>query len=175
MNTVMASLLGILLCWNFPPSGIDARDVTKADVKKLLDAKVSEATILTYLEAHGPVAPLSSTDLVELKEAGASAALLKTLVESASSSTNVPSSQQYGTIPYRNYSSNYYYSSPYYPYYYYSHHQDYYPRYQHDFGHGPRYQTHPYLHSFSPQVSPSGHSGHGTQGGGHGGGGHGHH
>jgi hypothetical protein len=175
MNIVMASVFGILLSWGASHSDLISGDLTKEDVKKLMDAKVSESTILAYIQTHGPVAPLSSNDLVELKEAGASQALLNALVKSSTPSPQAPPPQPYEELPRRNYSS-YYYSSPYYwssPYFYsaYSHQYNYYPRYYNDFGHRPQYQSHPFLHSYSPST---GHSGNGTRGGGHGGGGHGH-
>lgn len=172
MRFVLASVFGFLLTGIAPLIGLPAPDVTKAEVKKLLEAKVSEATIREFVRVHGPMDPLSSDDLVELKAAGASTELLQALVDSSASAA------QYGNVPYRDYPYYYnyspYYSSYYsYPYFYIRHH-DYYPHYLNDFGHGQHYQTHPYLHTFSPHPPSSVHSGHGGhQGGGHGGGGHG--
>lgn len=172
MAFILASLFGILLSGHASSIGLSVRDVTKADVKKLLEAKVSESTIREYVRVHGPMDPLSSDDLVELKAAGGSTELLKALVDSSASAA------QYGRVPYRDYRYSYY--SPYYSSYYssypyfYTHHHDYYPHYLHDFGQGHHYQTHPYMHTFSPHPPSSVHSGHGVHhGGGHGGGGHG--
>lgn len=174
MCFLLVYIFGTLLSGDAFSMGLSVPDVTKAEVKKLLEAKVSESTIREFVRVHGPMDPLSSDDLVELKAAGAGTELLQALVLSSASAA------QYGRVPYRDYTSPYYYTySPYYSSYYsypyfYTHHHDYYPHYLNDFGHGHHYQTHPYLHTFSTHPSSSVHSGHGVHhGGGHGGGGHG--
>jgi hypothetical protein len=119
-------------------------NVTKDEIKKLVSAGISDDVILTYIRTHGPVAPLSADDLVELKRAGAGDRLLAGLVGSPAPAAAAPSVQPpvapaalpassstytetvvapsytyvtpayYAGYPYY-YSSGYY---PYYPYYY---------------------------------------------------------
>lgn len=114
MNLILPSVLGVLLCRSLTPAAASVPDVTKAEVKKLLDAKVSESTIREFIRVHGPMVPLSSEDLVELKKAGASADLLQALVDSSTSRAN-----RYDSVPYLNYPYYYSYSSsPYYSSYY---------------------------------------------------------
>ncbi|HXX92338.1 MAG TPA: hypothetical protein VEN81_01810 [Planctomycetota bacterium] len=71
MNALLA-LLSLLL---FTP------DVTKEDVKKLVAAGVSENAIVSFIRSHGPVSPLSSEDLIELRKAKVSERILATLLE----------------------------------------------------------------------------------------------
>ncbi len=62
-----------------------AADVTKEDITKLVKAGVSDNVVLSYIQKHGPVDKLSATDLIELKEAQVSEAVLKALMQSHAS------------------------------------------------------------------------------------------
>ena len=53
-------------------------DVTKADIKKLVDAKVSDSVITAYVRTNAPVR-MTPDDLVSLKNAGASDTVLTVL------------------------------------------------------------------------------------------------
>jgi hypothetical protein len=55
-------------------------DVSKEEIKRLLSAGVSEDVVLTFIQQHGPVAPLQSDDLVELRQAGAGDRVLSALL-----------------------------------------------------------------------------------------------
>lgn len=69
------AVLALMLCAAFPAMA----DVTKDDVKKLINAGVSEQVIINYVRANGPVI-MTSADLGELKTLGASDNVLNTLV-----------------------------------------------------------------------------------------------
>lgn len=64
-------------------SGSLLADITKEELRRLLDAHVSDAAIVSYIRKHGPVQPLSIEDITELKKAGASDEVLRTLVEAS--------------------------------------------------------------------------------------------
>jgi len=83
-------------------------DVTKEDVKALLQAGASEGVIVRYVNDHRPVRYLSSNDLVELKLAGASDGLLAFLIGPSVTDSLYPEP------PYRTYSYGLY---GYYPFY----------------------------------------------------------
>lgn len=128
-----------------------AADVSKEDIKKLVAAGISEDVILTYIRTHGPVAKLTSDDMVELKQAGASQKILnavagdstpaaapaqKVVERVVEKKVYVPRTtyvydrspvyySSYPTYSYGVYSSYYNYCSPYYRSYSYS-----YPRYR---------------------------------------------
>jgi hypothetical protein len=59
---------------------VASADVTKEEIKKLAAAGISEDVIVSYIRKHGPVAPLSADDLVELKKAGAGEKVLAACV-----------------------------------------------------------------------------------------------
>ena len=143
-------------------------NVTKEDVKKLLNAGISDATIVVYIHQNAPAMPLSADDIAGLKAAGAGDAVLKALQDAAGSSGYSPSS----------------YSYPYYPYYYYpySYYYPYYPSYPvatfsfgfgHSHVHHDGHVHHPPIHHSSPHPVTAPHPMHTSP---HGGGGfHGHH
>lgn len=54
--------------------------VTKDDVKKLVVAKLSDDVILSYIKSNQPITHMSASDIVELKEAGASDIIVKALM-----------------------------------------------------------------------------------------------
>jgi len=109
--------------------------VTKEDLKKLIEAKLPDSTIIAYLKSHPPVPQLSSDDIVALKKAGASDVVLEALLGASGSTTPAPATPPASTtvapstvvVPDYSYSydSPYYYSYPYdsyypygYPYFY---------------------------------------------------------
>lgn len=83
-------------------------DVTKEDVKALLQAGVSEGVIVSYVNDHRPVRYLSREDLLELKLAGASNGLLAFLTGPSVTDSMYPDSY------YRTYGYGWY---GYYPFY----------------------------------------------------------
>jgi len=116
-------------------------DVTKEDVRRLLDAHVSDATLISYIKKHGPVEPLTINDLTDLKKAGASDDVLQALLDGSRTSEAVVPEYGSDAAP-----ATYYYYPYYVPYtiypsvlalrpysYYYS-----YPR---------TYHTYPYTYS----------------------------
>jgi len=147
-------------------------EVSKEEVRRLLDAHVSEQTIISYVQRNGPMEALSVEDLGDLKGAGASDTLLQALIQAQTSSsynqtpstdstpyttgssTVVYESPQYYYYPssgYPTYSYSYpapyystYYPYPYYPYRYYSSYPyRYYPnRYYSPTYYGHSYQGH---------------------------------
>src|SRR5437588_668645 len=60
--------------------GTAIADVGKEELKKLAQAGVSDDLILSYVRSKGTVEKLSADDLIELKRAGLSDALLARLV-----------------------------------------------------------------------------------------------
>ena len=64
-------------------SSAASADLPKGDLIKLGQAKIDESIILKYIEASGPVEPLSAQDLVDLKASGVSDRVLSAAVESA--------------------------------------------------------------------------------------------
>jgi len=62
--------------------GSATADVTKEDVRKLVEHGLSDDVILAFIRANGPIDPLSSQDLVELKRAGASDGVVVELLRS---------------------------------------------------------------------------------------------
>lgn len=74
--TRIFSTLGILACLSTAASA----DVGKEELKKLVQAGLSDDLILGYVRHKGPVVRLSADDLLELKKAGLSDALLVSLL-----------------------------------------------------------------------------------------------
>src|SRR5437870_10523845 len=58
-------------------------DVTKEEVRRLLDAHVSDPTIIAYVQKNGPMQPLSIEDVTELKKAGASDDVMRALLDAS--------------------------------------------------------------------------------------------
>lgn len=88
-------------------------DVTKNDVKKLLDAKVSDSVIVEYVKANAPVR-MTADDLASLKNAGASDNVLTVLAQY----TSVPSTPTETVYIYRPYYNGWYWSGWCWHYYY---------------------------------------------------------
>jgi len=155
--------------------------VTKQDVRKLLDAGVSDSTIIEYIRGNGPAEPLSVDDVTDLKKAGASDSVLRAMLDSSRTadavtpgtdrSTTTYSStypsysySSYSTYPsysYSSYSTPYYY--PYYSTYYPSIYFSYYPRsyyspYRYPYYHNHNYYNYPrynhYPNHYPNSVSP---------------------
>lgn len=66
------------------PLAADAQ-VSKADIKKLAAAGVSEDVILTYIRANGGAPRMSADDLVDLKQAGVGDRVLASLAGATTS------------------------------------------------------------------------------------------
>jgi hypothetical protein len=130
-------------------------DVSKEEVRRLLDAHVSDQTIISYVQKNGPMQPLSIEDLSQLKNAGASDELLRALLDASRPSDAVTPSAG-TTEPYASGSTTtviydtprtYYYPTPYYvPYSYPSYYYYSYPYYSH---------YRPYRYSYSPHYGRS--------------------
>ena len=57
--------------------------VSKEDIQKLVENRISEPLILAFIRVNGPMGELSSTDLVELKRMGASDSIVLALLDSS--------------------------------------------------------------------------------------------
>ncbi len=133
--------------------------VSKEEVRRLLDAHVSEQTIVSYVQRNGPMEALSVEDLSDLKSAGASDSLLQALIQAqtASSYNRTPSTD---STPYTTESSTviydspqyYYYSSPAYPTYAYSYPAPYYSTY---YPYRYYYPSYPYRYYPNRYYAPS--------------------
>ncbi|HVE38706.1 MAG TPA: hypothetical protein VNM14_02380 [Planctomycetota bacterium] len=119
--------------------------VSKEEVRRLLDAHVSEQTIISYVQRNGPMEVLSVEDLGDLKGAGASDSLLQALIQAQTSSSYRPPSTDstpYTTEP----SSTVIYDSP---QYYYSYPSTAYPAYSYSYP-APYYYYSSYYPSYYP-------------------------
>ena len=97
-------------------------DVSKDDILKLLAAHASEETVIGFVRANAPVRMLSTQDILDLRNAGASEKVISALssVPLTSGESTIPMPEQ--AIPA---GPDYVLESPeYYPYYY-----EYYPHY----------------------------------------------
>jgi hypothetical protein len=144
----------------------------KDELKKLLDAKIPEQTIISYIRGRGPAPMLSASDFADLRNAGASDAVLLAIVESAAPKATPPNDQPYvppqdsGTT----YSYDYYPYGYSYPYYYPYSYYPYYPYYPYPysafyFGFGVPFHSHvDHVHHFDNHVHGVGpfRDGHGT-------------
>lgn len=72
-RTIQAVLLLLLPSWVLA-------DVTKEDIRKLVENKIGDEVILAFLRANAPVRTLSSDDLIELKKLGASDKVLEAML-----------------------------------------------------------------------------------------------
>jgi len=72
MQKIIGTLAAVLLL-----SAASFAEVTKEDMKKLAEARVSDGVVLAYVHSHGPVPKLSAQDLIELKNAGVSDKVLE--------------------------------------------------------------------------------------------------
>jgi hypothetical protein len=110
------------------PSQADSESwaTLKAGVRTLVQAHVSDAVTIAYIKRNSPGVQPSIRDLIELKEAGASDAVLTALLETASRPVPVPPPSYSGDYSsgYSDGSSGYVYTPPDYsydysgPYYY---------------------------------------------------------
>ena len=160
MNPLLAGLLALMLSFG----------VRKDDVLKLLNAGVSEPTIVEFIQKNVPAEPLSVQDVTDLKNAGAGDRVIRAMLEASRTSDAVtpshPPADSYSTTPSTSYYSSYsyvpsysyapyyypYYSYPYSSFYYYG-----YPRYYYY----PRYSYYPYrtCHPYYPYNRPVPHTG----------------
>jgi len=148
----------------FTPAGpLQSGSYSKEDLKKLLEAKVSDATIIAYLKRNPPGPNLSAQDLIELRAAGADDAVLAAMVEASTTANAAPATPPYGgpgddsSFP-----NDYSYYTPYvYPYYYPSY---YYPNYGFSLSFGVPFHVHDRFHPFHPVPLHPGHFQHGFQG-----------
>ena len=153
----MTTLLTAILAFTLPFT------VTKEDLRKLLDAGVSDQTIIEYIRSNGPAEPLSVEDVTDLKKAGASDSILRAMLEASRTSEAMtpshPPADRSTTTTYYSYPSYSYssYDPYYYPYYSYypslSFSYSYYPRsyYRYPYSYAyPRYNHYSYPHSVSP-------------------------
>lgn len=88
-------------------------DVTKNDVKKLLDAKVSDSVIVEYVKTNAPVR-MTADDLASLKNAGATDNVLTVLARYMST----PAAPVETVYIYRPYYNGWYWSGWCWHYYY---------------------------------------------------------
>lgn len=103
-------IAAILSCLGALPT---MADVTKADVKKLMDAKVSDAVIIEYVKTNAPVR-MGADDLASLKNAGATDNVLATLAQYM----GTPSAPTETVYIYRPYYNGWYWSGWCWHYYY---------------------------------------------------------
>jgi len=178
-----------------PAASVQAGDFSKEDLKKLLAAKLSDATIIAYIKRNPPGAMVSAEDLIELKTAGADDAVLAALVEASktpkAAPASPPSPPSGGTVygsgfdSYGQSGDDYYYYPSYYYYDPYGYTYPGYPGYGFAFRFGIPFRDHDRFrfnhfdsHPGHFQSGPRGAVPHGTfhggggSGGGHGGGGH---
>lgn len=183
----MMTLLAALFLMPFLGSGV-LPDVSKDDVKNLLQLGTSEQEIRAYVEAHRPVVELSGDDLRDLRAAGASDDLLVFLITPPQPPAVPPvtetSPYETPAYPYETPEDNYPYNYPPdeytsddypYPYTYYPGFTVVVPFHSHGFHpHAPLVHPHgPFVHPQPHPVHPSmaqPQAPHGFQGGGgHGG------
>ncbi|HVR87263.1 MAG TPA: hypothetical protein VMU54_23265 [Planctomycetota bacterium] len=153
----MTALLAFLSILAFTP------DLTKEDVKRLVAAGVSDDVIVVFIRSHGPVSPLSTEDLIDLRAAQVSEKVLSAMVEASTvSAEEYTLPMTTGTPWYYPYGAYYdYYYGPFFwwylgPGYYRSHRHDPYPYgYRHvPFGYrypyGYHYPNYPYGYHWRP-------------------------
>jgi hypothetical protein len=110
-----------------PSAAPNHEGVTKEEIKKFLEAQISEDAIISYIRKHPPNPPICCDDLTDLKRSGASDDLIKTLIEAESPSAGPsqalpPADSDVSPEEYPESSPQYYYSPGYsypYPSYYY--------------------------------------------------------
>ena len=79
---------------------VASADVTKEDIRKLVSNNISDSVIVAFIRANQPVHQLTSDEIIELKNIGASDAVLEALVgtstqpaRTATANTNAPVQQ----------------------------------------------------------------------------------
>jgi hypothetical protein len=108
----MTALLAALSLLTFTP------DLSKDDVKRLVAAGISDDVIVVYIRMHGPVLPpLTTRDIIELREANVSEKVLTAMIES-SKEPPTASGEPVEDAPPVTYSYPWYYPSGYYYDYY---------------------------------------------------------
>jgi len=108
----MTALLALLSLLIFTP------DLTKNDVKRLVEAGISDEVIVAYVRTYGPVEPLSARDLIDLRQANVSEKVLAAMVESSKKPAPAPPGETEESSPPVTYSYPWYYPSGYYYDYY---------------------------------------------------------
>jgi hypothetical protein len=98
-----------------PPPPEKQTGVTKDEIKKFLEATLSEDAIIAYIERHPPNPPICCDDITELKRLGAGDEVILALIEAeapsaehpdyASAADAEPSTDDYSDSP----STEYYY------------------------------------------------------------------
>ena len=159
MHALLIGILSSVLMGGLPA------DIGKNDVKRLLQAGIGEQTIVEFIRKNAPAEPLTVDDITELRNAGATDAVINAMLEVSRTSSYGPSNNSYsnGTTVVEGYaypapsSSSYSYS--YYPYYYYpypsyyrpyryypynSYNNYYYPRYPYSSYKYPYYSNYSY-------------------------------
>ena len=109
-----------------PSAAANRGGVTKEEIKKFLEAQVSEDAIIVYIRKHPPDPPICCDDLTDLKRSGASDDLIKALIQAEtpsgeSSQVLPPTDSESSPEEYPESSPDYYYYPGYsypYPYYY---------------------------------------------------------
>jgi hypothetical protein len=144
-------------------------DIGKNDVKRLLQAGIGEQTIVEFIRKNAPAEPLAVDDITELRNAGATDAVINAMLGASRSSVGpsdnangttvvdgyaypVPAySYSYASYPYYYY-PYYYYPSRYYyrPYRYYPYNNYYYPRYPYYSSYKYPYYRYPNHHYYRP-------------------------
>ena len=72
-----------------PPPAAHQAGVTKDEIKKFLEAQLSEDAIIAYIQRHPPNPPICCDDLTDLKRSGAGDEVILALIEA-----EAPSGQQ---------------------------------------------------------------------------------
>jgi hypothetical protein len=73
---------------------VAAPDLTKEEVKRLVAAGISDGVIVEYIHKNGPVQPLTSQDLIDLRQANVSEEVLAAMLEPARAPATAPSETQ---------------------------------------------------------------------------------
>ena len=110
----MISLLTCLTCLTF------SSDLTKEDVKTLVAAGVSDDVIVLYIQKHGPISPpLTSDDLIDLRNSKVSEKVLSALLASTEDKVAAPPRllPPRETYPYASTDPDSYFDYYVYPYY----------------------------------------------------------
>jgi hypothetical protein len=106
----------VMICLGALPA---MADVTKTDVKKLLDAGISDNVIVEYVKANAPVR-MTASELISLKSSGATDNVLTVLAQYMSTAAPAPTQVTTETV---------YVYEPYYHTWYWGGYWGWYPRY----------------------------------------------
>lgn len=134
-------------------------DIGKEDVKRLVQAGIGEQTIVEFIRKNAPATPLSVEDITELRNAGASDAVITAMLE-ASRASDALTRSSYGQPDYsysggmtEGYAYPTYYPSYSYSYYY-NPYPYYYPYYYRPYRYYPYYNNNYYYYPKYPQYYP---------------------